>query len=220
MPALRTLVIGDAPEAWEQLGFTVGRDHVWLGRVAIQLAGTDTGRGILGWTIEGVEDDIDGLRSVHEPEIGQQNFLAHDNGMFGIDRLEIVTDDLDRTSAAFESAGLRERTREVEPHENGSRSRAVFWAGRTVIEVVESTTGTGEAAFGGLSVVCDDFDRTVEILGSALTPRRAASQADRYRASIVADATNVSIPIDVISPPPNAGIELLAADTRSGPANQ
>lgn len=219
MPPLRSLVIGDDPAAWEQLGFTVSDGQIVLGRVAIQLVGTANGRGILGWTLEGVAHDIDGLLVMEYSHSGPRNFAAHHNGLFGIDRLMIWSDDLDRSSAAFSAAGLRERTREVVAHDDGSRSRGVFWAGRTVVEVVESPDNTsmhpGVSTFGGLSLVCDDFDRTAQVLGASLSPRRAARQAGRYLATVLSRNVDISVPVDVISPPPNAGIEHLAADARA-----
>ena len=61
MPALRSLVVGDAVEAWEQLGFTVIDSTVELGRVTIVLVGDDGELGIIGRSLAGVDETVDGL---------------------------------------------------------------------------------------------------------------------------------------------------------------
>ena len=208
MPALRTLVVGDSVEPWEQLGFNVINGTIRLGRVTIVLGGREATEGITGWSIAGVDSDVDGLATVSVPTLVPANRLEpHHNGVFGVDRLTIHTDDVDRSAMAFESVGIQQREPEV------------FWAGRSIIELrapsPSAIEASGRATFGRLTVVCDDFDRTAGVLDSLLAPRRDAAQTGRVVSTLNTTEAGVSVPIDIISPHPNAGIEHIAAEART-----
>ena len=205
MPALEALFVADAPEMWERLGFTVTDNRVRLGRVVVVLTGATSDRGIRGWSVAGIDDTIDGLTSVPAPEIAN-GFNDHHNAVFRLDRVTIQTNDLDRTTAAFEVAGLQQRP-------------GVFWAGRSIIELETPVEGAGTpagvASFGRLTLGCDDFERTAGLLGSLLSPPREAPQEGQVLGTISAEA-GLSVRIDIISPPPNFGIEQFAAEARAG----
>ena len=61
-PKLAALDIGDPPERWEALGFSVSEGACDLGGVRLRL--TAGGRGITAWTLTGISGEtrsIDGL---------------------------------------------------------------------------------------------------------------------------------------------------------------
>ena len=209
MPALRSLVVGDAPEPWEQLGFTVIDSTVELGRVTIVLVGDDGERGIIGWSLAGVDENVDGLASIPLVDTTSgSNFGDHNNGVFRVEGITLHSDDLDRSVMAFEAAGLQQR------------DPGVFWAGRSIIALEQAPAGeainAGTASFGRLSLGTDDFDRTAELLGSGLGEPRPASQEGRIVGTVDAEQVGISVLIDIVSPHPSAGIEQLAADARAG----
>ena len=96
----------------------------------------------------------------------------------------------------------------------------MFWAGRSIIALEQASAGgainAGTATFGRLSLGTDDFDRTAELLGSGLGEPRPASQEGRIVGTVDAEQVGISVPIDIVSPHPSAGIEQLAADARAG----
>lgn len=209
MPALRSLVVGDAVEAWEQLGFTVIDSTVELGRVTIVLVGDDGERGIIGWSLAGVDETVDGLPSIPLVDsTSKSNFDDHNNGVFRVEGITLHSDDLDRSAAAFEAVGLQQR------------DPGVFWAGRSIIELEDAPTdgsmAAGKATFGRLALGTDDFDRTAELLGTGLGEPRPASQEGRVVGTVDAAQVGISVSIDIVSPHPSAGIEQLAADARAG----
>jgi len=53
-PCITELRIADDPELWNDLGFRVGNGRCRVGTVDLVLSGSDSGRGITGWTWAGV----------------------------------------------------------------------------------------------------------------------------------------------------------------------
>lgn len=221
MPALRSLRIGDNPKAWSDVGFNVVRSRVTLGRVEIELVGTDIGRGILGWSLAGVDDALDGLpvapalQNLGAP--GQP--IEHDNGVFGVDHVVIQTSDIERTVATFEAAGMAPRRRSILDKPDGTVQQVFFWAGRTIVELIgpgEATAGGDRSAqFWGLALVSDDLDRTAEVLGDALSKPVDAVQPGRRIATLSNHGGDLSVPIAIMSPHVSAGIEQMARDGRA-----
>lgn len=217
MARLRTLLVGDDAQAWEDVGFTVVDSRVMLGRVVLELVGSADGRGILGWSLPGIDGAVDGLlcspvRS-ETPKPGQR--ARHDNGVFSIDHVEISTDDVDRSVVAFADAGMAEQRR-VTSHDAPSLHRVRFYAGRTVLELVgprPDPKDLGRAWFTGLGLVSDDLDRTGELLGDLLTTPQDVDDG-RRAATLRSEGSDISVPITILSPHPTAGIEQIAADER------
>jgi hypothetical protein len=137
------IVLGDPPEAWERLGFTVEDGVIALGAERLHLSGR--GGGILEVTAPGVTADPDGLplrEAPAEPAAG----AAHPNGAFAVDHVVVLTGSLARTVGALQDAGLDLR-RELP-------GMAFLRLGSYILEVVER--GGDPPRFWGLVVVVPD----------------------------------------------------------------
>ena len=100
------LAVGGPVEPWRRLGLLVGDDGlVPLFGTGIRIVGGDRA-GIVGWALSGLDGDvtdIDGLPS--EVVAPLPPVLAeHPLGAIGLDHVVVVTDDLERTSAALADA--------------------------------------------------------------------------------------------------------------------
>src|SRR3954470_6785815 len=103
-PRAVEIVIGDPPERWAQLGFAVDAGTVALGGVRIRLGGGAPGIRAVGLTgLRAERPDGLALVTADEQEPGAPE---HPNGALAVDHVVAVTDDLDRTTAALEAAGL------------------------------------------------------------------------------------------------------------------
>lgn len=218
---LLELHVADDPDSWSTAGFTVADGAVAIGAVAIRLDGRpDDGapRGITGWTVTGLSVDggsLDGLptdcRSNVEqpgpsdpptkPDEPTEPGRTHPNGTTGLDHVVVLTPDLDRTIAAFESAGLELR-RIRETARNGSPMRQAFFKlGPVVLEVVRGDVGTGlpaheaPATFFGLAVDVEDLDATATALGDGLGRIKPAVQPGRRIGTIRTRSFDISVAI-------------------------
>ncbi len=161
-PQLTGLHIADAPERWEALGFEVRESVVSLGGVALRLGAE--GSGIVAWTIDGLQGEIDGLRSAPGP--GRTEASEHPNGAIGIDHVVVLTPDFARTAAALDSAGLSlRRVRDAGGFRQGFRR-----LGPAILELVEGRglAADAPAVFWGLVVVVGDLAGLAARLGPEL----------------------------------------------------
>ena len=63
LPTIDSITVADDPERWRAARFEVDGGHCDLGTVRIVLAGRDAGRGMIGWSVRGLDGaDLDGLR--------------------------------------------------------------------------------------------------------------------------------------------------------------
>jgi hypothetical protein len=136
------IVLGDPPEAWERLGFTVVDGTVTLG--AEQLVLTGEGGGILEVRAPGVAA-ADGL-PLRGDDAPARPASAHPNGATVVDHVVVLTGSLQRTVGALQAAGLDLR-REM-------ARMAFLRLGSYILEVVER--GGDPARFWGLVVVVPD----------------------------------------------------------------
>ena len=164
MPGVRIheLTIADEPAAWAALGFTVDGDVCRVGSVPIRLAGRDAGRGIVGWTLDGIAgEQLDGLptrRADSTPSVAGAA-VTHPNGITAFDHVVAITPALDRTVAALQAAGLDLRRIRDEPTPAGAPRQAFFRLGDVILEVVQapddalarSGGADGPAFFWGLA---------------------------------------------------------------------
>ena len=185
-------------------GFAVSEGQLVLGRVVVDLVGSDAGRGIRGWMLEGVVSNVDGLSTIVNPDHRRPEPQLHRNHVFAIDHVVIETDDFSRTVPAFEAAGLEER-RSVEFDQNGTMARqSFFWAGRTILEMIgpvtPKTDGPGHASFWGLALVSSELDDTAAFLGERISEPRDAVQPDRQIATLRTRDLGISVPIAIMSP--------------------
>ncbi len=136
------IVLGDPPEAWERLGFTVDDGVVALEGEELRLTGE--GGGILEVRAPGVVA-ADGL-ALRGADTAPRPAAAHPNGATVVDHVVVLTGSLDRTVAALRAAGLDLR-RELP-------GMAFLRLGPYILEVVER--GGDPARFWGLVVVVPD----------------------------------------------------------------
>lgn len=202
LPALTGLDVGDAPEVWRALGFTVGGDGTCtIGGVTLRLRGRDVGDGLLGWTFAAsgpLPEEIDGIATTTGE--GVPGPPPHPNGATGLDHVVIRTPDLARTLGALQAAGMEvRRVREAGP----DLRQAFLWAGDVLVEVAGPPAPTGDepAALWGLVIVAPDLDVVAALPGSPLGTVRDAVQEGRRIASVRRDLGS-SVPLAFMTPHP------------------
>jgi hypothetical protein len=209
MVTLDQLLVADRPDAWRQCGFTVGEDVCVVGDVRIRLAGIDAGRGLLGWSLRGVDaTELDGLATTRSESPAPEERPVHANGVTALDHVVAISSDLDRTVAALQGAGLDLRRIREEPTPAGAPRQAFFRLGEPILEVVqappeaiERTGGDLPAFFWGLAFVAPDLEATVASLGDRVSEIRDAVQPGRRIASLRRSA-GLALPVALITPPP------------------
>ena len=204
-PRVVELQAADEPEAWEAAGFALDGDLARIGTVAIRLVGRTAGKGIVGWTLAGVDvadGDLDGLPTTlatHEATTAKAP--THPNGVTKVDHVVVLTPDLERTIDACAVAGLQlKRIREATS--NGSPMRQAFFRlGPTILEVVSGDVGNGLPAaespsrWFGLAVDVVDLDATRVLLGDALGTTKPAVQEGRRIATLRHEALGMSVAV-------------------------
>ena len=205
LPALAALDVGDPPELWRDLGFSVAQDgSCRVGDVELRLLGPEAGSGLLGWALRAeapLPVSIDGVptRTVPPSDTPSEPAPAHPNGATGLDHLVVRTPDLQRTLAALGSAGLElRRIREAGPE----LSQAFLWAGDVLLEVAGPPESCGDdpASLWGLVVVAPDLSRAREALGSV----RPAVQEGRSIATVRRELGS-SVPMAFMTPHADRG---------------
>jgi catechol 2,3-dioxygenase-like lactoylglutathione lyase family enzyme len=197
--------------------FEVADKGCLVGDVRIRFAPREGERGIVGWSLRGIEStDLDGLptsrsesRTQLSPHTGDNCVqVTHPNGVTGLDHVVAISSDLDRTVAALEAAGLDLRRIREEPTPAGAPRQAFFRLGAPILEVVqeppEATARNGgdrPAFFWGLAFVAPDLERTVAFLGEdRVSEARPAVQPGRQIATL-RRAAGLSLPVALMTPP-------------------
>ena len=221
------LAVADEASAWERLGFAVEGDTCVMGEVRIRLVGRDGGKGLVGWSLRGLEADgeqrdsaaeidLDGLpTSLSDREVprgrpvharGVIEHATHPNGITALDHVVAISSDLDRTVAALQAAGLDLRRVREEPTPAGAPRQAFFRLGAEILEVVqappeaiERTGGDKPAFLWGLAFVAPDLDATVAKLGEHVSEVRDAVQPGRSIATLRRSA-GLALPIALMTP--------------------
>ena len=176
MPAAaRQITVPDEPAAWERLGFAVGADGSFaLGGVRVR-----TGAAAFELGVDSLDAERpDGLAIVSAAGEPAVDGPAHPNGARAVDHVVAFTDDLDRTLAALEAAGM-----EVRRILEAPARMAFLRAGPLILEVVASEAVTralpeaGESlGLWGLVVVVPELDRLGDLVGE---PRDAVQPGRR-----------------------------------------
>jgi hypothetical protein len=178
--------IGDAPQRWAQLGFTVSGGVCEVGGVRLRLAGGAPGIHRVGFDRLALERP-DGLPFTSGGEAATGD-PPHPIEAVAVDHVVALTDDLTRTTDALVEAGLP--LRRIEPP-------FAFLPARTlVIEVVQR----GDApALWGLVVAVADLDAAAARLGDRLGPARDAVQPGR-RIATVRPQAGLSVALALMTP--------------------
>ncbi len=177
-------------------GFSVDSDDVCrIGGVRIRLVGrgrgaapaatSDTGTGIVGWSLRGLPqgrtiDDLDGVPTTRsDTDIATP--AAHANGVTSIDHVVLLSPDLSRTVEALATIGVDPR-RERDGELGRRRIRQVFFRfGEVIIEVVGSpeSASEGPSTLWGITYVVADVDATASFFGDRTSPVKEAVQPGR-----------------------------------------
>jgi hypothetical protein len=200
-------VVAAAPAAWERAGFRVVQTVVEAGSVRVRLVCEDAGRGLLSWSLRGIEStSLDGLPtelSDRAPVAGP----AHPNGVTAIDHVVVFSPDLDRTVSALRGAGLDLRRVREEPTPAGAPRQAFFRLAEVILEVIQAPEGSPLLAdpdrpsrLWGISFLVDDLDVTAAALGDLLGEPRSAVQPGRRIATARREA-GLGLPVAFMSPP-------------------
>jgi hypothetical protein len=205
-PRLTGLALGDAPPAWEELGFDVVDDRVQIGGVVLHLTGA--GGGILGWQLsrEGapVRAAVDGLpAAVTGPPADPDP--VHRNGVTAVDHVVVATPDHDRTSAALAGVGLAtRRTVDAARGDAGTRYRFTL-LGTCVLEAIGPREAGPDdarpARFVGLALAAPDLTVFGDRAG-AITP---AVQPGRSITTLRTRELGIGVPLAVLTPRPPRG---------------
>jgi hypothetical protein len=206
-PTIDELTVADAPTAWSALGFELDGDTCVIGDLRIRLAGRDAGKGLVGWSLRGLEStELDGLATARSDRRPPSEGGAHPNGVAALDHVVAIAPALDRTVAVLEGAGLDLRRIREEPTPAGAPRQAFFRLGSTILEVVqepaEATARAGgdrPAFFWGLAFVASDLDATVAELGGRVSEIRPAVQAGRRIATLRRSA-GLTVPVALMTP--------------------
>jgi hypothetical protein len=180
-PPARLLRIGDAPPAWEALGFAVDTGGALaLGGLRVELTGE--GGGIRGVEVEGLRAAaLEGL-PIGPGAPGEPAPASHPIGALAVDHLVAFTGSLERTVAALVAAGLDHRP---QPGGHAPLPRAFFNLGTTILELAQADD---PPRFWGLTVVVEDLDAAAERLGARLGTPRDAVQPGRRIATLRPEA--------------------------------
>jgi hypothetical protein len=209
-PTIEELTIGATAEAWRAAGFAVEGEETAAGTVRLRFAGGEGEEGaIAAWTLRDCPAaDLDGLPTAlakpgEPPPAPEQP--PHPNGTLQIDHVVVFTDDLERTTTAFEAAGIeRRRVREVEI-DGGTLRQGFFRLGEVIAEVVQHPkVEPGPARFWGITFTVADLDAAAELLGDRLGSIRDAVQPGRRIATLRSGA-GLGLPVALITPEPPKG---------------
>lgn len=187
MIELASLLVGDPPPLWSELGFRVEHGATIVSGVRHQLGGER--KGIRAWSLRGAEADaVDGLvLDLPPPAVDDDPGGPHPNGVVGLDHVVLLSPDLDRTIAALEGIGLQlRRTREAGTYGTPMK-QAFFRLGPVILEVVgplDGPAGDGPPRFFGLAFTVEDLDATAAFLGDRLRPPKEAVQPGRRIATL------------------------------------
>jgi hypothetical protein len=186
--------VADPADAWTRAGFSVDSDAgcriggvgirlVGRGRGAAQAATSDTGTGILGWSLRGLPLgllDLDGVPT-RGSDAAAVAPATHPNGVVAIDHVVLLSPDPGRTVESLAAVGVAPR-RERNGELGGRPIRQIFFRfGEVIVEVVgpPKTTGEGPSSLWGITYVVADVDATASFFGDRTSPLKEAVQPGR-----------------------------------------
>lgn len=198
------LAVSGDPAAWRDIGLVVDDDGT------IPLFGTclrvvpGASIGLVGWALSGVDaapDTIDGLVT-EVVEALPPLFSDHPLGAIELDHVVVLSDDLDRTSAAIRSATGCElrRVREVGSMRQGFHR---IGPGGLIVEIVERPdVPAGPASFWGIVLNVEDIDAAAELLGPERigTPKDAVQPGRRI--ATLREGAGLGLPVALMTPDP------------------
>ncbi len=200
MAVLRELIVGDEPEVWASLGFTMDGDRCRVGHVDI-VFDPSVGKGIRKWNLVGEgPEDVDGIPTTWSDD-GLDVAPTHPNGIFEIDHVVVSSPDIPRTIASFAKVGVP-ALRERETGTYGAPMVQVFFRlGQPILELIgpKEPQGDKPARFFGLAFTSEDLELTAKAMGGALHGSKDAVQPGRRIATLDKSAGS-TIGFAVMSP--------------------
>ncbi|MAT07468.1 MAG: hypothetical protein CL424_20780 [Acidimicrobiaceae bacterium] len=186
MTELATIALGAPAASWSALGFSVVDGLVPFVNGAIELTDDRPGVGELGITGLSAAVTVDGVSFVPRPVVPS---CDHPNGARSIDHVVIMTDSIDRTSAAIEDVlGLeRRRVRETETvrqafHRFADPPEASAGERGCILELVEQARVRTPEVWG-LVVIVDDLEQFQSTCPDLVAPPKPAVQPGRLIAT-------------------------------------
>ncbi len=206
---LTDVIVGDDPAPWEAVGFAVVDDpagpSVIIGRTAIRLVGSSDARGIHSVGIASMAPgQLDGMPVAESASVATAP--VHPNGVTRWDHLVVMSPDSDRTTSAYETAGLdARRVRRFEMGGTPSR-QTFFWLGDVILELAgpDAASGDGSSTAWGIALTSPDLDATAASMGDLCGAPKDAVQAGRRIASIRTRDVDISVPVALMTPHPKA----------------
>ena len=219
MIELVALTVADISDTWVALGFALHDNHTTVGRTRHDFVGTEAGKGIVAWTLQGDGlvgvTSIEGLPTTVVTGVNTQPPKApveHANGITSIDHLVLMTPDVERTVSTLEGLGLACRRRRQGQAYGKPMSQAFFWLGdpdggdadKVVLEVVGSPDVDPQAAqqparFFGIAYTVANLDATGAFLGELMKAPVDAVQTGRQIATISSKA-GATVAIALMTP--------------------
>ncbi len=206
------VTLNENPESWELLGFTLshgkaGESSFMLGQVKFVFTSGSGPKGISSVKASGISEPIDSLpfKEISNNEAGNMTFQgrsSHRNAITKIDHLVVTTADCDRTTSAFESAGIPSRRVRTFGNQENLTRQTFFWLGDVILELVgpDSSSGSDQPAFWGLALVSENITETLSVFGDLCTPLKQAVQAGRSITTVKTRDIGISVPIAVMTP--------------------
>ena len=193
---LAALCVPGRAESWRDLGFAVVDDTVALANGAIRLGADEC-----SLELEPPGRDVPTVDGVLVTIGAGVDAVVHPNGAVELDHVVVMTDSIERTSAAIEELlGLEQRRlRETDTVRQGFHRFADAPDGTRgcIVEVVERPDVTSVGIWG-VVVVVDDIDRAVAEAGGRIgTPKPAVQQGRRIAS--VPRAAGLSLAVAVMS---------------------
>lgn len=187
MTAESTSLVGvgvpDAAEAWASIGFTSVGGAIPVANGALLL-------GHEGWVVAGVDQVPDDLEGVSLSAGVPLDPVAHECGAFDLDHVVLLTDSLERTSAAVEAAlGIAcRRVRDTGTVRQAFHRFADVGDHRgCIVEVVESDRVASPAVMGVVFNVLDLHDLVGRLGPDVISAPKPAVQAGRFISSVRRD---------------------------------
>lgn len=207
---LVALELGDPPERWEALGFTIAAGAIELAGVQLRLGASEPGIG--RWSLAGIDSagDIDGLPTTVTELPPRRAVTPHPNGATELDHVVVMSPDFDRTATVLEQRGMPlRRVREAGDVPGGTGFRQGFRRlGPGILELVEAPQmPPGPARFWGLVVVLSDlswFERELGGPAALVGEPKDAVQPGR-RIVTVKRAAGLGQPVAFMTPEPVSG---------------
>jgi len=201
---LAAIALPGESEPWSRLGFAVDGDgRIRLGNGALSFGAgasalvVERDDALLGDVPGDLPDDVDGVL-IRSGEVADG--IDQPNGAFEIDHVVVMTDSLERTSAAIEEGlGLEQRrVRETPTVRQGFHRFDDQGVVRgCIIEVVENPR-VEQPALWGLVVNVRDLDEFVSTAGDQVGEPKPAVQPGR-RIVTVRGSAGLAIPVAVMS---------------------